>query len=291
MTVTEAKTKKNTSARGYTVPEHSNTALQVNNLSVVLRHQPETQILKNVSFQLNEGEIYALVGESGSGKSMTSLSIMRLLPDALTITRGAVTLGDSNLFAMTEEDMGKIRGKKVAMIFQDALTSLNPVQKVGDQLAETLKIHSNLSGQEIRARSVELFTEVGIPDPEKRVDWYPHQMSGGQQQRVMIAMALACEPDILLADEPTTALDVTIQKQILELVRRSLQQVRNLAVLLITHDMGVVRETADRVGVMYQGEIIEEGLCKDFFTNPREEYSRRLINSLPDMEEYRQANQ
>lgn len=261
-------------------------ALQVSNLNVVLRHEPGTRILKNVSFHLNKGEVYALVGESGSGKSMTSLSIMRLLPDAMKITQGNIWQSDTNLFALTEQEMGYVRGKKIAMIFQDALTSLNPVQKVGDQIAEALKTHTHLTGDNIRKRAIQLFEEVGLPDPDSRIDWYPHQMSGGQQQRVMIAMALACEPDILLADEPTTALDVTIQKQILELLK-TLTISRDLAVLLITHDMGVVRETADRVGVMYQGEIVEEGTCDDFFENPREEYSRRLINSLPDTDAYR----
>ncbi|MGY0216738.1 ABC transporter ATP-binding protein [Endozoicomonadaceae bacterium StTr2] len=262
------------------------TALKVSGLNVCLAHNPEAKILKRVSFELNRGEVFALVGESGSGKSMTALSIMRLLPDALKITHGKVVEADTNLFKLTEQEMGDIRGKRVAMIFQDALTSLNPVQRVGDQIAETLKIHTDLKGEDIRQRTITLFSEVGIPEPEKRIDWFPHQMSGGQQQRVMIAMALACEPDILLADEPTTALDVTIQKQILELIRE-LTIKRNLAVLLITHDMGVVRETADRVGVMYKGEIIEEGLCEDFFQNPQAEYSRRLIDSLPDMDEYR----
>ena len=269
-----------------TVPGQKQTALKVTGLNVCLTNNPDTQILKRVGFELNQGEIFALVGESGSGKSMTALSIMRLLPDALKITHGKVVERDTNLFKLTEQEMGDIRGKRIAMIFQDALTSLNPVQKVGDQVAETLKIHTDLKGDEIRQRTIKLFDEVGIPDPEKRIEWYPHQMSGGQQQRVMIAIALACEPDVLLADEPTTALDVTIQKQILELIKE-LTIKHKLAVLLITHDMGVVRETADRVGVMYQGEIIEEGLCEDFFRNPQAEYSRRLIDSLPDMDEYR----
>ena len=266
------------------------TALEVSGLSVCLTHDPAEKILRKVSFELNQGEIFALVGESGSGKSMTALSIMRLLPDALKITHGRINENGTNLFKLTEQEMGDIRGKRIAMIFQDALTSLNPVQKVGDQIAETLKIHTNLKGDEIRQRAITLFEEVGIPEPEKRISWYPHQMSGGQQQRVMIAMALACEPDILLADEPTTALDVTIQKQILQLIKQ-LTVKRKLAVLLITHDMGVVRETADRVGVMYKGEIIEEGLCQDFFNNPQEEYSRRLIDSLPDMDEYRPVSE
>lgn len=261
-------------------------ALSVSNLNVRLSHRPYTPILKDVSFDLKKGEVYALVGESGSGKSITSLSILRLLPDALTITRGKISLPETNLFALTEQEMGSIRGKKIAMIFQDALTALNPVQTVGAQIAETLKIHTSLNSSEIRERTVELFREVGLPEPEKRVDWYPHQMSGGQQQRVMIAMALACEPDILLADEPTTALDVTIQKQILDLIRK-LTVRHKLAVLLITHDMGVVRQTADRVGVMYQGEIIEQNDCEAFFADPKEAYSRQLIDSLPDMDEYR----
>ena len=268
------------------VMAESQTALQVTGLEVVLRDKSGQKILDNVSFTLNKGEIYALVGESGSGKSMTALAVMRLLPDALKITRGKVTLGDSNLFRLTEQEMGSVRGRKVAMIFQDALTSLNPVQKVSAQIAETLKLHTRLTGDSLRQRTCELLTEVGIPEPEKRMDWYPHQLSGGQQQRVMIAMALACEPDVLLADEPTTALDVTIQKQVLTLVGK-LALKHNLAVLLITHDMGVVRHTANRVGVMLNGRIIEENTCREFFEDPQEDYSRRLIDSLPASDRYR----
>ncbi|MFK0569770.1 ABC transporter ATP-binding protein [Endozoicomonas sp.] len=265
-------------------------ALSVDRLSVSLRHSPYTPIVEDVSFELRNGEIYALVGESGSGKSVAALSILRLLPDALKITQGRITLADTNIFNLTEHEMCKVRGKKIAMIFQDALTALNPVHTVGQQIEETLKLHTTLNSTEIRERCTELLGEVGIPDPEKRIDWYPHQMSGGQQQRVMIAIALACEPDILLADEPTTALDVTIQKQILKLVQ-TLTNSRQLAVLLITHDMGVVRQTADRIGVMYQGQIIEQGNCADFFANPQEDYSRRLINSLPAMDSYRPATE
>ena len=193
--------------------------LQVTDLSVSLVRQPDNLLLKNVSLALHAGEIYALVGESGSGKSITSLSIMRLLPDALTITSGNVLLKGKSLFHLTEQDMSAVRGSKVAMIFQDALTSLNPVKKIGHQITETLKIHTRLQGRGLQERAIELLAEVGIPDPEKRLDCYPHQMSGGQQQRVMIAIALACNPDVLLADEPTTALDVTIQKQILKLLK------------------------------------------------------------------------
>ncbi|WP_067515231.1 ABC transporter ATP-binding protein [Endozoicomonas ascidiicola] len=265
-------------------------ALSVNNLSVNLRHAPYTPILQEVSFDLRKGEIYALIGESGSGKSVTSHSILRLLPDALKITKGNVSLSQKNLFSLTERQMTGIRGKRIAMIFQDALTALNPVQTVGEQIAEALKLHTSLNSIEIHSRIAELFSEVGLPEPEKRVNWYPHQMSGGQQQRVMIAMALACEPDVLLADEPTSALDVTIQKQTLKLIQE-LTVSRQLAVLMITHDMGVVRETADQVGVMYQGKIIEQNHCEAFFANPKEVYSRQLIDCLPDMDDYRSLEQ
>ncbi len=260
--------------------------LSVERLSVVLKQQPETRIIDNVSFQLNAGEVYALVGESGSGKSVSSLAIMRLLPEALMISQGKVLLEGNDLFKKTEQDMTSLRGGKIAMIFQDALTSLNPVQPIGKQIMETLKLHTPSKGQTLREKALDLLKEVGIPEPEKRIDWYPHQLSGGQQQRVMIAMALACEPDILLADEPTTALDVTIQKQILNLLVK-LTRSRNLAVLLITHDMSVVRQVAHRVGVMYQGKIIEEAPCEAFFSAPRQAYSQKLINSLPDTDSFR----
>jgi peptide/nickel transport system ATP-binding protein len=255
--------------------------LQVSDLRVEL---PETgeQILKGVSLELQAGKIFALVGESGSGKSVTSLAVMRLLPDALAITSGEVRVGDLDLFALSEARMQEVRGHRVAMIFQNAMTALNPVQTVGQQVAENLRLHTPLRGNALRQRVVQLFAEVGIPKPEERYGFYPHQMSGGQQQRVMIAMALACEPEILIADEPTTALDVTIQEQVLELVRE-LTRSRQLAVLLITHDMGVVRNTADEVAVMYRGEIIERAEVDAFFRNPRQEYSRRLIDALPDL--------
>ncbi len=262
--------------------------LTVENLSVHVNNREQIPILKNVSFQLYPGEVYALVGESGSGKSVTSLGAMRLLPEALQVTSGAVYFNGLNLFACTEREMANVRGGKIAMIFQEALTSLNPVQKIGTQLEETLQLHTRLNRHKRRKKIIKLLDEVGLPNPEKRISWHPHQLSGGQQQRVMIAMALACEPDILIADEPTTALDVTIQKQVLNLVG-TLARTRNLAVLLITHDMGVVRETAQRVGVMYQGEIIEEETCKELFHSPIQEYSRRLIASLPDQNQFLSA--
>jgi len=255
--------------------------LRVEDLRVKL---PETgeEILKGVSLELRAGRIFALVGESGSGKSVTSLAVMRLLPEALAITGGAVHVGEQDLFDLSESSMQDVRGRRVAMIFQNAMTALNPVQTVGQQVAETLRLHTRLRGDALRQRVVQLFAEVGIPDPEGRFNFFPHQMSGGQQQRVMIAMALACEPDILIADEPTTALDVTIQKQVLGLVRQ-LTVSRQLAVLLITHDMGVVRHTADEVAVMYRGEIIERAPVDEFFRNPQQAYSKRLIDALPDL--------
>ncbi|MFT4822259.1 MAG: peptide/nickel transport system ATP-binding protein [Halioglobus sp.] len=261
--------------------------MRVRDLAVVVADSGQ-EILKGVSFDLEAGKIFALVGESGSGKSVTSMATMRLLPDALRITRGSVEAIGQDLFSLPESRMQEVRGRKVAMIFQNAMTALNPVQSVGDQVAETLRLHTELRGSNLRRRVVQLFTEVGIPDPESRFDFYPHQLSGGQQQRIMIAMALACEPEVLIADEPTTALDVTIQQQVLKLIRE-LTESRELAVLLITHDMGVVKNTADEVAVMYQGEIIERGTVHDFFYNPQHPYSRRLIDALPDLTKYQSA--
>ena len=213
---------------------------------------------------------------------------MRLLPDALRITSGSVEVAGSDLFALSEARMQEVRGRRVAMIFQNAMSALNPVQTVGNQVAETLQLHIRLRGAALRERVVNLFNEVGIPNPQQRFDFFPHQLSGGQQQRIMIAMALACEPDVLIADEPTTALDVTIQLQVLNLVRE-LTRSRQLAVLLITHDMGVVKNTADEVAVMYQGELIEQASVEDFFHNPQQAYSRRLIDALPDLTHFREA--
>ena len=255
--------------------------MQVRGLRVAVAEDREP-ILKGVSFELKAGRIFALVGESGSGKSVTSMAAMRLLPEALVITGGAVHVAGQDLFELSESNMQTVRGRRVAMIFQNAMTALNPVQTVGKQVAETLSLHTPLRNSALRDRVVQLFTEVGIPDPDQRYEFYPHQMSGGQQQRVMIAMALACEPEVLIADEPTTALDVTIQEQVLGLIR-DLTRTRQLAVLLITHDMGVVRNTADEVAVMYRGEIIEQAPVDDFFHNPREQYSKRLIDALPDL--------
>ncbi|MCL6271727.1 dipeptide ABC transporter ATP-binding protein [Sansalvadorimonas sp. 2012CJ34-2] len=270
--------------------DNSAPVLSVENLSVCVNNPQQDPILRNVSFQLNPGEIFALVGESGSGKSVTSLAAIRLLPDALKVTQGKVLFDGADLFHSTEREMTAVRGNRVAMIFQEALTSLNPVQKVGVQIEEALLLHTQLNARARREKIIDLLSEVGLPHPETRIDWYPHQLSGGQQQRVMIAIALACEPDILIADEPTTALDVTIQKQVLNLIR-TLARTRQLAVLLITHDMGVVRETAQRVGVMLRGEIIEEGNCEQIFRHPQQEYTRRLIASLPNQDNFLPSEQ
>lgn len=235
-----------------------------------------TKLLKDISFSIKQGEIFALVGESGSGKSLTSLAIMRLLPEALQITKGRVILNQQELFSLPEYKMQKIRGKQVAMIFQEPMTSLNPVMKVGEQVAEVLRAHLNLSSKKAKERVVSLFKEVGIPSSEERYDWYPHQLSGGQKQRVMIAMALACEPDLLIADEPTTALDVTIQAQVLQLLK-SLRDSRGLSILFITHDMGIVNEMADKVAVMCQGEIVEQAEKNVFFSHPTHLYTQKLL--------------
>ncbi len=241
----------------------------------------DTRLVNQISFDIHAGKVLALVGESGSGKSLTALAIMRLLPDVLAISGGDVTLSGTDIFALTEARMNAVRGRKVAMVFQEPQSALNAVQTVGQQIGEVLNLHKKLSAAALKQQIISLLTEVGIPDPQQRLDWYPHQLSGGQRQRVMIAMALACEPDLLIADEPTTALDVTIQKQILELLNE-LRHRRQLGILLITHDMGVVAEMADSVAVMRHGEILEASPAARFFSDPKHEYSRMLIHSLPD---------
>jgi ABC-type uncharacterized transport system, duplicated ATPase component len=259
--------------------------LKVENLCVELEknHRP---LISNVSFEIKAGEIFALVGESGSGKSLTSLAIMRLLPEALQVSSGAISLNHQSLFSLPEYQMQKVRGRQVAMIFQEPMTSLNPVMKVGDQVAEVLRVHLGMNRKAAREKVVSLFDEVGIPNPEERYDWYPHQLSGGQKQRVMIAMALACEPDLLIADEPTTALDVTIQAQVLNLLKQ-IRDDRGLAILFITHDMGVVNEIADRVAVMKEGEIVEQAETEHFFTDPQHPYTKKLLSdAIPKRESF-----
>lgn len=264
--------KKDTFMKESTDQEAS-TVLSVQNLTVLVN---DTPLINNISFSIGGGEIFALVGESGSGKSLTSLAIMRLLPEALRVTSGVILLDQQDLFQLPEYQMQKIRGKKIAMIFQEPMTSLNPVMKVGEQVAEVLRVHLNLSRSKAKNKVTALFEEVGIPEAKARYDWYPHQLSGGQKQRVMIAMALACEPDLLIADEPTTALDVTIQAQVLKLLKE-IRDKRGLSILFITHDMAVVNEMADHVAVMKEGEIVEQADKEAFFSNPQHPYTQKLL--------------
>ena len=238
----------------------------------------------DISFEIRKGETFALLGESGCGKSVTSLSLMRLVPEpAGRIVSGRVLMHDKDLMALPERAMRQIRGRRMAMIFQEPMTSLNPVLTIGDQIAEGVRLHRGLRGAEARRKVVELLDSVGIPDPERRIDEYPHQLSGGMKQRVIIAIALSGEPEILIADEPTTALDVTIQAQVLALLR-DLQDRTGMAILLITHDLGVVAEMADRVGVMYAGQLVEIADREPFFAQPAHPYSRKLFESLPNIE-------
>ena len=234
-----------------------------------------------VSFDVSPGETLAVVGESGSGKSVTSLSILRLIQSPPgRIVAGSIRFRGRELLELSDAEMRAIRGREISMIFQEPMTSLNPVYTCGDQIMESLMVHENVSRRAARARAIELLGTVGIPAPDQRVDEYPHQMSGGMRQRVMIAMALACRPAILIADEPTTALDVTIQAQILELLER-LQAEMGMAVILITHDLGVVAETADRVVVMYAGQVVESCDVRSAFERPRHPYTAGLLRSLP----------
>jgi peptide/nickel transport system ATP-binding protein len=235
-----------------------------------------------VSFHVGEGELLGLVGESGCGKSITALSVMRLIGTPGKIVGGEIWFGGENLLAASDARMREIRGDDIAMIFQDPMTSLNPVYTVGEQIAEALRLHRKLNRKQAREAAVEAMREVSIPDPGRRADDYPHQLSGGMRQRVMIAMALACDPRLLIADEPTTALDVTIQAQILELIDE-LRRTRNLAVLLITHDLGVVAEVADRVAVMYTGRIVEESPVEELFARPKHPYTEGLLRSVPKL--------
>ena len=235
-----------------------------------------------VSFHLDRGELLGLVGESGCGKSMTALSVMRLISPPGRIVNGEILFDGKDLLKLSDSQMREMRGDDIAMIFQDPMTSLNPVFTVGEQIAEALRLHRKLSRGDARKATIEAMREVAIPDPGRRVDDYPHQLSGGMRQRVMIAMALACNPKLLIADEPTTALDVTIQAQILELLDE-LRKQRELAVLLITHDLGVVAEVADRVAVMYTGRIVEESPVDELFARPKHPYTEGLLRSVPKL--------
>ena len=263
--------------------------LQVENLRTYFRTDAGVaRAVDGVSFQVLPGETLGIVGESGSGKSVTSLSVMRLIdapagriqPGSRILFRGE--RGVEDLAQAGEARLRQLRGHEIAMIFQEPMTSLNPVFRVGEQIGEALRLHQRLSKRAARARSVEMLRLVGIPSPEQRVDEYPHQLSGGMRQRVMIAMALSCDPRLLIADEPTTALDVTIQAQILELLSR-LQRELGMAIVLITHDLGVVAETCERVLVMYAGQVVEEGPVDDVFHRPQHPYTEGLLRSMPKL--------
>jgi oligopeptide/dipeptide ABC transporter ATP-binding protein len=241
----------------------------------------EVRAIDGVSFEIDEGKTLGLVGESGCGKSVTSLSIMRLIPSPPgKIVGGEILYRGRDLLKLNNEEMRKIRGNEISMIFQEPMTSLNPVFTVGNQIGEAIRLHQGLGKRETRAKTIEMLRLVKIADPETRVDAYPHQLSGGMRQRVMIAMALSCNPSLLIADEPTTALDVTIQAQILELMKE-LQQKIGMALLLITHDLGVVAEQADDVAIMYAGKIVERAKTRAIFNRPFHPYTVGLLNSLP----------
>ncbi len=238
-----------------------------------------------VSFSLERGKVLGIVGESGCGKSVTSLSIMRLIdPTNGRYEGGSILFDGIDILKLPEKEMRKLRGNKISMIFQEPMTSLNPVFTIGNQIEESLILHKGMNKKEARAQAIHLLELVGIPEAGKRVDEYPHQLSGGMRQRVMIAMALAGDPELLIADEPTTALDVTIQAQILDLLK-SLQKELNMAIIIITHDLGVIAEMADEVAVMYAGDIVEKSKTMELFENPKHPYTIGLMNSIPDINE------
>ena len=258
--------------------------LEVKNLETEFKvKRGLVKAVNGVSFEIEKGEILAVVGESGSGKSVTSLSVMGLIEKPGRISKGEIIFDGKDLTKLSKKEMQAIRGDKISMIFQEPMTSLNPVYRIKDQIMESILTHTKMTKKEAEEHAVEMLRLVGIPDPERRAEDYPHQMSGGMRQRVMIAMALACNPELLIADEPTTALDVTIQAQILDLIN-SLREKLNMSVLLITHDLGVVAETADKVVVMYCGRVVEKGTVEDIFTDPRHPYTRGLLDSIPRMD-------
>ena len=258
--------------------------LEVKNLQTsFFTDDGEVKAVDDVSFNVYKGKTLGIVGESGCGKSVTSLSIMRLIPNPPgRIVSGEILYQGRNLLDFSPAEMRAIRGNKISMIFQEPMTSLNPVFTIGNQISEAIDLHQDLSKKEVQNKTVEMLRLVGIPAPEKRTHEYPHQLSGGMRQRVMIAMALSCNPHVLIADEPTTALDVTIQAQILDLLK-DLQQKVGMGLILITHDLGVVAEVADEVLVMYAGRVVEQGLVREIFANPKMPYTQGLLNSIPTM--------
>ena len=259
----------------------NNPLLSVKNLSVTFNHQQT--VVDDISFAIYPGETFALVGESGSGKSITALSVLRLLPNNARLTASAINLQGDNLIKRPEFELCNIRGRRIGLIFQDPMSSLNPVMTIGSQIEEVIKIHFSLPRQAVKERVLQLLQQVEIPEPQQRIKDYPHQLSGGQRQRVMIAIALAGKPDLLIADEPTTSLDVTIQAQILALLK-SIQQQTGMALWLISHDLALVSTMADRVAVMQQGKIVETGSTQELFNQPKHAYTRKLLAALPSMQ-------
>lgn len=261
----------------------SETILWIENLRIHFEtFAGEVQAIRGVNLKLEKGETLALVGESGSGKSVTAKSVMKLLSNNAVVKEGAIIFKGENILEKSERDMQSIRGKKIAMIFQDPMTSLDPTMKIGKQITEVIIKHEKASKEEADKRAEELLELVGIPNAKERMKQYPHQFSGGQRQRIVIAIALACNPDVLIADEPTTALDVTIQAQILELLKE-LQQQFQMAIIFITHDLGVVANVADRVAVMYAGKVVEVGTVDEVFYNPQHPYTWGLLRSMPTL--------
>lgn len=263
-----------------------NGLLEVKNLHVHFETRDRSvHAVRGVSFNVNRGEVLAIVGESGSGKSVTAKSLMKLLPPkGSSIKEGSILFNGQEITTMGKNNLAKLRGSKISMIFQDPMTSLNPTMKVGDQIAEVLVIHKGISMKEARKQSIELVQMVRIPNAVHCCNKYPHQLSGGMRQRIVIAMAIICEPDLLIADEPTTALDVTIQSQILDLLKE-IQDKMGMAIILITHDLGVVARFSDRVSVMYAGKIVESGSKKDLFTNAKHPYTLGLLQSIPKLDQ------
>lgn len=257
--------------------------LEIKNLKVAFVNGPKrAQVISELSLVLGPNETLGIVGESGSGKSVTSLAVMRLLPQATAQIEGEILFDGTNLLALSEREMQDIRGNKIAMIFQEPMTSLNPLHPIGKQIAESVRLHSKATKQEAMARALELLELCGIPDPQQRLKEYPHQLSGGMRQRVMIAIALACDPELLIADEPTTALDVTIQAQILDLMKNIKKQ-REMSIIMITHDLGIVYDFCDRVVVVYTGEVVESARVKDLFDKPLHPYTEGLVQALPKL--------
>lgn len=258
--------------------------LEIKNLETAFRIKDDYfNAVDNVSLDLHSNEVLAIVGESGCGKSTLATTVMGLHNENLTKSTGEIIYDGKNLLELSEDELNKIRTKEIGMIFQDPLSSLNPLQKIGKQIEEALVYHTELKKEEREARVIELLTQVGIPNPQRCAKQYPHELSGGMRQRVMIAMALSCKPNIIIADEPTTALDVTIQAQILDLLKQ-LQEEMHAGVILITHDLGVVAEMADRVAVLYAGEVVELGTAEQVFQNPQHPYTRSLLRSIPQLD-------